>query len=260
MAAIKIPTHLSLHLDFELANGGSRMGGFLIDWFIKFIYIVIINFVILSSFDKLPFYVNIIFYLPFVFYSFLVEWYTQGQSIGKLITKTRVISADGLPASIYQLLTRWMFNMVDVFGISLLTIINPLFTSLLILSPLIGGFIIILTPKNQRLGDIAANTLVVYTSKSHVTLDHTIYKYAKKEEDYVPTYPEIMRLSDKDISKIQQLMERGDISQNEELIYKLSTHIQKVLKIKTKQSDMAFLKTLLSDYNYYAKLDSQTYV
>jgi uncharacterized RDD family membrane protein YckC len=253
LKALKIPTHLSIHL--ELVSWGARLGGFLVDWFIKWLYVIILGLTILSKWDP-PTFVTIALYIPFVLYSFIFEWFNNGQSLGKLLTKSRVISADGQPASIYQILTRWFFNMIDVFGFILLSIIDQSFYGILLFSPIIGGLIIIFTEKNQRLGDIAANTIVVSTREAFISLDQTVYKYAKETSTYEPTYPEIMKLSDRDMSKIQQLMEKGDFQQNEELIHKLSKHVQTILKIETEQSDIIFLNTILSDYNHYAKLDS----
>lgn len=255
MKSLKIPTHLSIHLDYELVSWGTRLGGFVVDWIVKWIYLAIINFTILSSWEA-PSIVVLLLYLPFVLYSFFFEWFNRGQSLGKLLTKTRVISANGQPATIYQIATRWMFNMVDVFGVILLSIFHESMYALMIFSPLIGGLIIILSPRNQRLGDMAADTLVVSTYESSVNLEQTVYKYAKNNESYTPTYPEIMRLSDRDMSKVQQIMERGDFNQNEDLIRKLAAHVSKVLKIESDQSDIIFLNTLLSDYNHYAKMDS----
>lgn len=255
LKTLQIPTHLSIHLDYELVNWGSRLGGFVVDWGIKWLYFLVINLTILDKWDA-PSLIFALFYLPFVLYSFFFEWFNNGRSLGKMLTKSRVISANGQPATIYQILTRWLFNMVDVFGVVLLTVFHESFYGLMIFSPLIGGLIIILTKQNQRLGDLAADTLVVSTYEPNVSLEQTVYKYAKNTESYSPTYPEIMRLSDKDVSKIQQIMERGDYLQNEELIGRLAKHVRKVLKIETEQSDIVFLNTLLSDYNHYAKLDA----
>ncbi|SOE21152.1 Uncharacterized membrane protein YckC, RDD family [Spirosomataceae bacterium TFI 002] len=255
MKSLQIPTHLSIHLDYELVSWGSRLGGFLIDWGVKWFYFLIINLTILDKWEA-PSLVVLLLYLPFILYSFFFEWFNNGRSLGKLLSKSRVISANGQPATIYQILTRWLFNMVDVFGIFLLTVFHDSLYIFMVFSPLIGGLIIIFTKNNQRLGDLAAGTLVVSTRETNVSLEQTVYKYAKNIDTYTPTYPEIMRLSDRDMSKIQQIMERGDFSQNEELIERLATHVRKILKIETDQSDIIFLNTLLSDYNHYAKLDS----
>lgn len=256
MKTIQIPTHLSISLDYPLAEWGRRLGGFLLDWLVKFIYIFLLVWFIGSLSFEVPTLLYLLLFSPVFLYSFLMERFFKGQTLGKMVTKTRVISTTGAAASPFQLLTRWLFNMVDVWAIILLSTMNSSFSALMIFGPLVGGVVIMITQYNQRVGDLAASTYVVSSEESSVDLQNTVFKYANEKQSYEPTYPQIMKLSDRDITKIQRLLDKGDLSQNEEMLDKLADHVKKVLKIETDEHAIIFLRKLLADYNFFAKQDS----
>lgn len=80
--------------------------------------------------------------LSYVFYLVLCEM-IFGRSIGKMLTGLRIVRFDGAPAGRWQLFVRNFFRLVDLWmaGLTLL--------------------LVILLPLRQRLGDIAAGTLVI---------------------------------------------------------------------------------------------------
>jgi uncharacterized RDD family membrane protein YckC len=78
-------------------------------------------------------------------YFILMEWLWNGQTIGKRIFGLRVIGDDGAPAGFLAIFVRNLVRVVDFF-------------------PALYGFglvAIVLSPRSQRLGDIAAGTYVV---------------------------------------------------------------------------------------------------
>ena len=252
MRAIFIPTYLNIDLKFELANVGTRFGAYLIDWVIKWLYVVIVASVSSVTLTGNAVLLSFFIYMPFIFYSFFLEWLNKGQSIGKHFLKIRVVGVDGNYPSVYQCATRWLFLGADMWLIWLFIFVHPAFSALAIFSPLIGGLLIMLSEKNQRFGDMAANTVVISTKQKEIYIEDTIYAYATKKQDYEPKYPEIMRLSDKDINKIRILLEKGDQTMNPEISRKLAGHIKTLLKIESNDENYEFLKQLLNDYNYYA--------
>jgi uncharacterized RDD family membrane protein YckC len=78
-------------------------------------------------------------------YFVLLEWLWNGQTIGKRAFGLRVITEDGSPASFTAVLIRNLLRLVDFL---------PLFYG-------IGVAAIVVSPKSQRLGDLAAGTYVV---------------------------------------------------------------------------------------------------
>ena len=79
-------------------------------------------------------------------YQFLFLYLWNGQTPGKRALRLRVKAADGHPASTFQLLMRSLIWIVDV------VVFVPVS---------LGLYLIVLTPRRQRLGDIAAGTLVL---------------------------------------------------------------------------------------------------
>lgn len=81
-------------------------------------------------------------------YYIFLEWLLRGQTIGKKVLKLRVIDASGMRLKFGQVLVRNLLRFVDMLpGLYLL-----------------GGTICLLSAKCQRLGDLAANTIVVRQS------------------------------------------------------------------------------------------------
>ncbi len=77
-------------------------------------------------------------------YAILLEWFWRGQTIGKRMLRLRVVDAEGLRLQFNQVVTRNLLRFVDSL---------PLFY-------FVGGVVCWFSPKLQRLGDLAANTVV----------------------------------------------------------------------------------------------------
>ncbi len=252
MKAIAIPTYLNIDLSFELTSTGTRFGAFVIDWLIKWSYLIIISTSTGTGLLDSTLLFSFLLYSPFIFYSFLFEYFNKGQSFGKMLLKCRVAGVEGNYPSVYQCATRWVFLSADVWLIYIFIFIHPSFSFLAIFSPLIGGLLINFSQYHQRLGDMAAHTIVISTRQQEVHIHDTIYAYANTRQGYEPKFPEIMRLSDRDITLIKSLFEQGNDTLNPEIARKLATHIKHILKIESSENDALFLRQLLNDYNYYA--------
>jgi uncharacterized RDD family membrane protein YckC len=78
-------------------------------------------------------------------YGIFAEWYWRGQTIGKRLLRLRVVDAQGLKLTFSQIALRNLLRTIDLL---------PAFHA-------VGGAICLLTRHSQRLGDIAAGTIVV---------------------------------------------------------------------------------------------------
>ncbi len=78
-------------------------------------------------------------------YGIMCEWLWRGQTVGKRLFRLRVMDAEGLRLQFSQVATRNLLRFVDSL---------PLLYFL-------GGLVCWFSPRCQRLGDIAANTIVV---------------------------------------------------------------------------------------------------
>ena len=91
--------------------------------------------------------IAVLFLFAFAFgYRIVMEWYFRGQTVGKRILRLRVIDAGGLRLQFHQVVLRNLIRVVDMM---------PLAYAL-------GGGVMLFNQRNQRLGDIAANSIVTY--------------------------------------------------------------------------------------------------
>src|SRR5580704_16947877 len=86
-------------------------------------------------------------------YSILLESIWRGQTLGKRALKIRVIDAEGFRLRPSQIVIRNLLRVVDLL---------PAFYA-------VGGLCCALSSKYQRLGDIAGNTVVIYTNSEKIT-------------------------------------------------------------------------------------------
>ena len=109
---------------------------------------------------------------------------------------------------------------------------------------------ILVSSKSQRLGDLAAGTVVVNT-KTALSLSDTIF--VETNQNYVVTYPEVMRLSDNDINTIKNVLSRGSRKNYDPLHDRVAYKVCEVLQINSGTlSNRDFLQLLLQDYNHLA--------
>ena len=70
--------------------------------------------------------------------------------------------------------------------------------------------------------------------------------------DYTVLFPEVMRLSDRDINTIKTVLTQAKKSHNYDMCYRISMKIKEVLHIHSELQVDQFLEKLLADYNYLA--------
>jgi uncharacterized RDD family membrane protein YckC len=226
---------------------------FFIDWIAKGAYILLISlttgFDVFSKFNATL--LMFIVFSPFLFYSFLLEWLNKGQTIGKMAMGIKVVGIHGNEPSISQCAIRWMFLLVDEYLFILFIFVSEAFYALVIFSPLVGCLYIGISQRNQRVGDIAAGTYLVKSNETVHSIFDTIYSYASiSRTNYEPIYPEVLKLSDRDMTIVKKLLERSEENFDYELAGKLANHIKNILQISYNDDNEVFLKQLLKDYNY----------
>lgn len=178
--------------------------------------------------------VLIIFSTLLLSYHFLCELFFRGRSVGKMTQNLRVVRIDGKKVTFWDYLLRWVLRLVDI-SISL---------------GIVGMLSIILSPKMQRLGDIAAGTTVIY-EKAGVRLS----QFAEEEanENYEVVFREAALLSDKDIRIIQEAQKEIKKDKNQQIIQALSLKIKELTGIQTELDDEVFIETVLKDHHYLTK-------
>jgi len=153
LGRLEVETADHVVLRYDLAGGGNRGFAALVDFvlatliFIGAFYVFNLFAGAVGFFAASPFF-GIALLLTFAIawsYFILLEWLGNGQTIGKRMFGLRVIADDGAPAGFIAILVRNLIRVVDFL---------PGFYGF-------GLLVIVVSPRSQRLGDLAAGTFVV---------------------------------------------------------------------------------------------------
>ena len=151
--SLRIKTPEGITFSFQLAGPVVRC----LAWIVDFIAIMAISqgFRILGgiagiiSEDLASAVATIGYFVVSLGYGIACEWLWRGQTIGKRLVHLRVMDAHGLRLQFHQVLLRNLLRSVDML---------PGFY-------LVGGLACYFSSRAQRLGDLAANTIVVHAVK-----------------------------------------------------------------------------------------------
>lgn len=273
MATIKVQTNFNIDLEFEAAEFARRLGAWLIDLFVQIFYLVIAGKILNSLIDGRS--VNIddsydawaitmLFILPFLLYHPVLEITLAGQSIGKKLMKIRVVNENGGRASIGQYIIRWLIRTSDLalivilYYIIILSSVSPEYLGeaaqqvlkaigFAVLLLLIDVILVVSSKRTQRLGDLLAGTIVIRTNPKGSINDTVFLEVA---QNYVPSFPQIMQLSDRDINSIKSILDTSRKKGDFQLASMAAEKIKSHLKIESSISPFDFLEIVMKDYNY----------
>jgi uncharacterized RDD family membrane protein YckC len=258
MSTVRISTHFNIDIDFVSPPFHRRLGAWIIDVIISVVYLYFAGYFLrsLNLEDGMASYaISMIVWLPILLYHLLCEIFMDGQSIGKKILGMRVVAENGGKPSIGQFLIRFLIRssdlmillslfliqMVAVYGVEVFWFIGGSFLLLL------ADLILVNTRKQQRLGDILANTILVET-KQKDDISNTIFQ--EVADSYVPSFPQVMKLSDRDINALKSILDTARKKEDYNMAEMASLKIKAHLKIDTTLPAFDFLEVLLKDYNY----------
>jgi uncharacterized RDD family membrane protein YckC len=240
MSVITVTTAFNIDLEFRIAAFHKRLLAWLIDMTLIVFYVYLINRYVLGLLGVTePYYhaiVVLIALLPAYLYHLVMELALNGQSVGKMAMGIKVIDKEGKQASLGQYLLRWIFRLVDM-GITL--------GMGAVLSAALSNY-------TQRLGDLVAGTVVI--DKRHRTqIADTIY-LEMEDEAYKPQFPQVMKLTDRDINGIRNLLDtKGSSRDTEVYMAQVAGKIHQVLQIETTLEPRELLEQLLRDYNFLTR-------
>jgi uncharacterized RDD family membrane protein YckC len=145
---VRIATPEGVDLELTLAGVGSRFTSAIVDALIQIALLIALSVAFalgggFEGFGTAAFF--LLGFLLFAGYDVLFEVLASGRTPGKRLTGIRVVRVDGSPVAFLTSAVRNVLRLVDIL---------PSFY-------LVGIVAILLTPRNQRLGDLAAGTLVV---------------------------------------------------------------------------------------------------
>jgi len=232
MQRIQVQTAQNVKIAYDLASIGDRIVAFLID--IILIGFLFMAFTFLMDFINIPLSttVTLIFIIPFMIYHLLFEIFFNGQSLGKMAMKIKVVMLDGSQPSIGAFIIRWMFRLLEITGTS---------GSVALVTILING-------KGQRLGDIAAGTTVVKLQMNVAVTRHELIKQEKS--DYMVSFDKVEQLTDADIAVILESLKIFRNSGNRTPVEATEQKIKDLLSIESDLPSVKFLYTIVRDYNH----------
>jgi uncharacterized RDD family membrane protein YckC len=245
MKTISFTTSQFVTIDYELASPVYRAVAAFLDVIFLLIYLAIASYFISANLldidinamqDRWSLLSIFLLRLPWMLYSPVIEYLTNGRSLGKLIMGIRVVKSNGETAGLREYFTRWIFRIVDIWvgGFGFLAL-------------LVSGT----TEKRQRIGDIMADTVVIKVKDTQIYQLRDVLSI-KSSDNHVPTYPNVVRFSDEDMLLIKNTIlrvQRYPNQSNKDFAIQLADETARLIGLpETPQKRMEFLKTVLQDY------------
>ncbi|RYY56624.1 MAG: RDD family protein [Chitinophagaceae bacterium] len=266
MAFIRVPTTFNIDLEFEIPEFYRRMIALAIDVLVEFIYLRV-AFEIMKSMATSMLYdddgaydfaaVGLLFALPIFLYHIVLEITMNGQSVGKKIMGIRVVNENGGRPSLGQFIIRWLLRISDVWIVIVILILvsgsageskETAFMVIAVVVFLLTDIVLVVaSKKSQRIGDMLARTILIRTT-AKADISDTVFQ--EVESGYVPRYPQIMQLSDRDINAIKNIVETARKRNDPDLAVTAAEKVKHHLRLESDQYPIDFLDTLLKDYNY----------
>lgn len=240
MKKIDVITTQNVRIEYELAGLGDRILAFILDQVVITTGISILQMILLSfitTFNTgLQQWFFILFLAPiYIFYTPVMEILNNGQTVGKMALRIKVLNLHGKNPEVLDFLVRWAFRLIDIwFTLGSLA-------SMLIVS---GDYA-------QRLGGRLSNTTLVRLSpRKSLTLRQLLDIESLK--NYEPTFPQVRQLNEREMLTLKNALDRYKKHKNESHKEALLDSVRRIKEFTgIDQGDMKtipFIRTLIQDY------------
>jgi uncharacterized RDD family membrane protein YckC len=255
MAIITIQTPFNIDLEFKVAAFSKRLLAWLTDIIIICLYYyLMLRFIYpllgmgQNAGTAARLFITII---PVLVYQLVFELVFNGQTIGKMAAGIKVIDMEGHEPTWGQYIIRWILCLGNLFVYIIPYIILEHFAMMIFFMILyLPDFLsVLITAKSQRIGDLAAGTVVIDKNYSP-DINETIYLQIENK-DYQPVFPQVMRLTDRDINGIRNLLQTQRGRDADHYTIEVVQRIKTALDIQSDMYPLDFLRQLLKDYNYF---------
>ncbi|MDP1794538.1 MAG: RDD family protein [Acidimicrobiales bacterium] len=188
--AISTQTPEGVTIDMTLAGLGSRFAAAIVDGLLHVTVVLAIGTLIALSQNNAVAAVGTIAIFVWLFgYDVAFELRASGRTIGKRVTGLRVVKVDGRPVDFRASVVRNLLRLVD----------------LMPLMYLVGVVTIFVSKRNQRLGDLAAGTVVMREVKGQAK--SVQFRADDYYDDDLETW-DVSRVSASDVAAVRQFLER----------------------------------------------------
>ena len=242
MSNTKITTGQYVRIEQPMASVGERILAVLLDtlalvtysWLaLMFCTIIVLAF---NGSEATMYVVVFIFIiLPCWLYQPLMEAFNKGRTLGKLALGIKVATDDGSAPTVGKIITRWLLLTIDI--VTGIGVVSILFTR-----------------KNQRLGDLAAGTIVIKVKKGNAEERiEMLREYGFVSESYRPFYRSVAKLTPRQAQIISQVLSHYGPNR-QYYINQLGNKVIHTLRILPAPGAGAqqFLYAVLNDYYYYS--------
>lgn len=204
---VKFRTPESVELEFTLAGIGNRAWALVIDYHVLAVILVLFLIAWTTVSIQLADFLSSIFsdqvslwlvaiaslvgFTIYQSYFIVFETLWQGQTPGKRFAKIRVVQDDGRPIRLQQATLRALLRPFD----------EVLF---------IGAFLIMFARREQRLGDLAAGTIVIQTQTATTSATFTVSQQAKSVCEQLLQVANLSAMLPDDFAIIREYLLRRD--------------------------------------------------
>lgn len=232
MATVPVNTFVNVDINFELAGVDKRLLAWLIDFAIRLAFLYTVGNLFNPNFhnEALQLIYRLCIFLPLLFYFLLFELLMNGQTPGKKILKIKVISLEGYKPTYIQYLNRWIFRLIDLGFITIIFFgiyLGWVYSSVFLIANIVSIIYMVSSKKEQRIGDILANTVVIRL-KPKTAITDTIF-IEIEDKNYKVKYDNAIKLSDRDISIIKNALKVAEKNNRYENLWNIAFKIQPVI-------------------------------
>lgn len=166
---VRVITPENIEFEYALAGPFQRLPAFLFDLVVRGVVLVgllVVLGIVLSwaplGTAFLAILTSLLFFFMSWFYGIFFETRFNGRTLGKMVFKLRVISVDGRPINAVQAALRNLLRLADMGVLVSLQIFDSEAPPAFVIPTMIIGLVAMtFTPRMQRIGDLAAGTMVV---------------------------------------------------------------------------------------------------
>jgi uncharacterized RDD family membrane protein YckC len=190
--AISTQTPEGLVIEMTLAGLGSRFAAAIIDAAIQLAVVVAVLVGAALIGGTVAFAVaTVLLFVWFFGYDVLFETRASGRTIGKRLSGIRVVKVDGRPVDFRSSAIRNLLRLIDALpGMYL-----------------VGAITVFASKRNQRIGDLAAGTVVMREVKGSAAT--TTFRAEQYYDEELDTW-DVSRVTASDVAAVRQFLERRD--------------------------------------------------
>lgn len=235
MKTIDVITTQNVRIEYELAGVWDRILAFLVDLAALGALLTILSIALGVIGVQAQWVFLIVLLPPVIFYTPLMEFFNNGQSLGKMAMRLKVLQVDGKHPELLDIIIRWAFRFLEIWMT-------------------LGSMAIILISTgdlSQRLGGRLSNTTIVRLNvRRHLLLDQLLE--IEDLSQYTPRFPQVRQFNEQEMLVMKSALDRYETYRNPAHAEAVKDVVERVKAFTGMEpgemSPSVFLRTLIQDY------------